>query len=53
VERYKNRDKTLGRLHSGLEDLTTILSLLKEAVDKETPVLTLLKGPVLRLRVLS
>jgi hypothetical protein len=46
VQRYKDRNRTLGRLQSGLQDLTTILSLLKEATDDETPVLTLLKGLV-------
>jgi hypothetical protein len=48
VERYKSRDKTLGRLQSGLEDLTIILNLLKEADDDGTPILTFLKGPVSR-----
>ena len=46
VKRYKGRDKTLGRLQSGLLDLVTILNSLEAAANGETPVLTLLKGPV-------
>jgi hypothetical protein len=46
VKRYKGRDKTLGRLQGGLLDLVTILNSLEAAANGETPVLTLLKGPV-------
>jgi hypothetical protein len=46
VERYKGRDKTLSRLQGGLLDLITILNSLEAAANDETPVLTLLKGPV-------
>ncbi|KAH6663829.1 hypothetical protein B0J14DRAFT_552469 [Halenospora varia] len=46
VTRYKGRDKTLGRLQGGLLDLVTILNSLEGAANSETPVLTLLKGPV-------
>ena len=48
VGRYKGRDKTLGRLQGGLNDLISILESLEEAADNETPVLALLKGPVSR-----
>ncbi|RDL40514.1 Uncharacterized protein BP5553_00493 [Venustampulla echinocandica] len=46
VKRYKGRDKTLGRLQGGLLDLVTILNSLEAAADGETPILTLLKGPI-------
>lgn len=46
VGRYKGRDKTLGRLQGGLNDLISILNALQEAADDDTPVLALLKGPV-------
>jgi hypothetical protein len=46
VKRYKGRDKTLGRLQGGLLDLITILNSLQAATNSETPVLTLLEGPV-------
>jgi hypothetical protein len=46
VKRYKGRDKVLGRLQGGLLDLITILTSLEAAVNGETPVLTLLEGPV-------
>ena len=46
VNRYKGRDKTLGRLQGGLLDLVTILNSLEAVANGETPVLTLLKGPV-------
>lgn len=48
VEGYKSRDKTLGRLQSGLEDLTTVLGFLKEFDIDESPILTLLNGPMRR-----
>lgn len=48
VQRYKGRDKTLGRLEGGLQDLVTILNSLEAVADGETLVLTLLKGPVSR-----
>jgi hypothetical protein len=48
VKRYKGRDKTLGRLQDGLKDLITILNSLEAVANDETPVMTLLKGPVSR-----
>lgn len=48
VKRYKGRDKTLGRLQDGLRDLMTILNTLEAAADGETPIWTLLKGPISR-----
>lgn len=48
VKRYKDRDKTLSRLQDELEDLINVLSSLKEAVDSETSILILLKGPINR-----
>lgn len=48
VARYKGRDKTLGRLQGGLQDLVTILNSLETAADEETPILILLKGPIQR-----
>ena len=48
VERYKGRDKTLGRLQGGLNDLVAILKSLEEAADGRAPVLALLEGPVKR-----
>lgn len=46
VKRYKSRDKVLSRLEGGLMDLVTILNSLEVAANDETPMLTLLKGPV-------
>ncbi len=46
VKRYKDRDKTLGRLQDELEDLTAVLSSLTEAADSDKSMSTLLKGPV-------
>jgi hypothetical protein len=46
VKRYKDRDKTLNKLQYDLEDLTTILSSLKEATDSDKSMSTLLEGPV-------
>ncbi len=50
VKRYKDRDKTLNRLQHELEDLTTVLSSLKEAANPDKSISTLLKGPVDRCR---
>ncbi|KAE9373695.1 hypothetical protein N431DRAFT_407372 [Stipitochalara longipes BDJ] len=46
VKRYQGRDKTLGRLQGGLLDLVAILNSLEAAANSETPILTLLTGPV-------
>ncbi|KAH8657224.1 hypothetical protein BGZ60DRAFT_383964 [Tricladium varicosporioides] len=46
VKRYKGRDKTLNRLEGGLLDLVTILNSLEAAANNETPILSLLTGPV-------
>lgn len=48
VKSYKGRDKTLGRLQGGLEDLITTLHSLQESIHDETPILTLLRGPIQR-----
>ncbi|KAL2133701.1 hypothetical protein VTI74DRAFT_1877 [Chaetomium olivicolor] len=50
VKRYKDRDKTLNRLQHELEDLTTVLSSLKEAADTDKSMSALLEGPVDRCR---
>jgi ammonia channel protein AmtB len=46
VKRYKGRDKTLGRLQGGLQDLVTILNSLQAVANGEALILTLLNGPV-------
>lgn len=46
VKRYKDRDKTLNRLQHELEDLTNVLSSLKDAADSDKSLLALLEGPV-------
>ncbi|CEL04960.1 hypothetical protein ASPCAL06083 [Aspergillus calidoustus] len=46
VTRFKERNKTLGRLQNELEDLTKILDLLQNAVETDASVLALLEGPV-------
>lgn len=46
VKRYKGRDKTLTRLQEELEDLTTVLNSLKEAVNSDNVMSTLLERPV-------
>ncbi|KAL2856078.1 hypothetical protein BJX68DRAFT_229990 [Aspergillus pseudodeflectus] len=46
VTRFKERNKTLGRLQNELEDLTKILDLLQNAVETDASVLALLQGPV-------
>ncbi|GAB1316431.1 hypothetical protein MFIFM68171_06641 [Madurella fahalii] len=46
VKRYKDRDKTLNRLQHELEDLTNVLSSLRDAATSDTSVLNLLEGPV-------
>ena len=48
VKRYKERDKTLNRLQHELEDLTTVLSSLKEGVNSDRSISALLEGPVER-----
>ena len=48
VKRYKERNKTLNRLQHELEDLTTVLSSLKEAADSDKSISTLLNGSVHR-----
>ncbi|GJC83487.1 hypothetical protein ColLi_06325 [Colletotrichum liriopes] len=48
VNRFKGRDKTLGRLQYELEDLGGILNKLQELIALETSVITLLKDPVAR-----
>jgi Rad3-related DNA helicase len=48
VGRFKERNKTLKNLQHELEDLTKILSSLKQAVDTDAAILLLLEGPVQR-----
>ncbi|KAJ5100767.1 hypothetical protein N7456_006819 [Penicillium angulare] len=48
IKRFKDRDKTLARLQNELHDLVTILTSLKELVDTEASMLSLLKGPIER-----
>lgn len=48
VKRFRDRDKTLRRLHDELEDLINILSALKEICQSEASTLALLQGPVSR-----
>jgi Fungal N-terminal domain of STAND proteins len=48
VQRYKNRNKTLGRLQQELEALTNILDALMDAINAEDAMLALLKGPIER-----
>lgn len=48
ITRFKDRDKTLARLHNELHDLTTILDSLKQAIDTETSMFGLLQGPIER-----
>lgn len=52
VKRFKGRDKTLRRLNDELEDLTKILSALKEVCQSEESMMELLQGPVGRCRQL-
>ncbi|KAL4934235.1 uncharacterized protein BDV17DRAFT_248728 [Aspergillus undulatus] len=48
VRRFKERNKTLGRLQNELEDLSKILDLLEHAVNTDASVLALLQGPTAR-----
>jgi hypothetical protein len=48
ITRFKDRDKTLGRLQNELCDLVNILNSLKQVVDTEASMLALLKGPIER-----
>ncbi|KAL4816677.1 hypothetical protein BDW67DRAFT_161354 [Aspergillus spinulosporus] len=48
VKRFKDRDKTLRRLRTELEDLTNILGSLGDVINADMPMLALLKGPVER-----
>ena len=48
VKRYKDRDKTLRKLHEELEDLLNILEALGKISDSDASVLSLLKGPIIR-----
>jgi hypothetical protein len=48
VQRYKSRNKTLGRLQDELEDLANILNSLTQVTNAEASMLTLLKGPIER-----
>ncbi|KAL5341995.1 hypothetical protein BJX70DRAFT_386420 [Aspergillus crustosus] len=48
VRRFKERNKTLGRLQDELEDLSKILDLLEHAVSTDASVLALLQGPTAR-----
>lgn len=46
VKSFQNRNKTLGRLHANLQDLTTILDSLVHVINADTSVLMLLEGPI-------
>lgn len=46
VKRFRDRDKTLRRLHDKLEDLVNILNALKEVCQSDASTLVLLQGPV-------
>jgi hypothetical protein len=46
VARYKGRDRTLHRLQNELQDVSGILTTLKEAIMAEASISALLKGPV-------
>ncbi|CEL09205.1 hypothetical protein ASPCAL12344 [Aspergillus calidoustus] len=46
VQRFKQRNKTLGRLQNGLEDLSRTLFILRQMVDTDASVLALLQGPI-------
>ncbi|KAL3470045.1 hypothetical protein BJX99DRAFT_240158 [Aspergillus californicus] len=48
VRRFRERNKTLGRLQDELEDLSKILKLLQDAVNTDASVLSLLQGPIYR-----
>ena len=48
ITRFKDRDKTLGRLQNELCDLVNILDSLTQVVDTEASMLALLKGPIER-----
>lgn len=48
VKRFKDRDMTLRRLRTELEDLTNILGSLGEVINADMPMLALLQGPVER-----
>ncbi|KAJ0426806.1 hypothetical protein BJY00DRAFT_306801 [Aspergillus carlsbadensis] len=48
VRRFKERNKTLGRLQNELEDLSRILDLVKHTDGDNVEVLALLQGPINR-----
>ncbi|KAL2814485.1 hypothetical protein BJX63DRAFT_392471 [Aspergillus granulosus] len=48
VKRYRERNRTLGKLQDELEDLLKILASLQNAVEADAQVLELLEGPVQR-----
>ncbi len=48
VQRYRKRDKTLGRLQDELDDVVKVLLSVKEVVDDEQSMFTRLRGPIER-----
>lgn len=48
VKRYMERDKTLRRLQSELDDLTKVLEALNAVCNLESSIMSLLEGPVSR-----
>ena len=48
VQRYRKRDKTLGRLQDELGDVVKLLSSVKEVVNDEQSMFTHLRGPIER-----
>ncbi|KAL4916337.1 hypothetical protein BDW62DRAFT_212059 [Aspergillus aurantiobrunneus] len=45
IQRFRERNKTLGRLQDELENLSRIFDLLKQAINTDASVLVLLQGP--------
>lgn len=48
VKRFKERNRTLGRLQNELEDLTNLLDSLRQATNAKTSMLAFLHDPIRR-----
>ena len=48
AKRFKDRDKTLGRLQDVVGDVAAILDSLKQVIDADESMLVLLQGPIKR-----
>ncbi|KAL2811546.1 hypothetical protein BDW59DRAFT_177082 [Aspergillus cavernicola] len=46
VQRFRQRNKTLGRLQNELEDFSRTLFILRQMVDTDASVVALLQGPI-------